>query len=122
MDGSFFIVHLAELFQPLNLTSPQDVDANHDQLSQALQMDLPITPTEVANVIAKQNPKKAQLHDTICNSTLKATPPWSAALLPVQLQHDTLAYPGRQCIVVHPKAKIKKKKNQNRFAKSKQII
>jgi len=72
-----FAVHLAEPFQPSNLASPQDFDATHDQLSQALQMDLPmhpITPSKIVDVIAKPNPKKAPGHDTICSSTIKALP------------------------------------------------
>jgi len=55
-QAEVFAVHLAERFQPLN----------HDQLSQALQMDLlmqPITSSDMADVIAKQNPKKAPGHD-----------------------------------------------------------
>jgi len=39
--------------------------------SQALQIDLPmqpITPSEIADVIAKQNTKKTLGHDTISNS------------------------------------------------------
>jgi len=34
----------------------------------------PITPSEIADVIAKQNPKKAPGHYTICNSTVKTLP------------------------------------------------
>jgi len=76
-QAEVFAAHLAERFQPFKLASLQQVEETQDQLNQALQMDMPITPfepCEVAEVIVRQSNNKAPGHDVICNATLKALP------------------------------------------------
>jgi len=76
-QAEVFAAHLSERFQPFKLASLQQVEETKDQLSQALQMDLTITPfepCEVAEVIVCQSRNKAPGHDVICNATLKALP------------------------------------------------
>ncbi|KAH8416872.1 hypothetical protein KR222_009500, partial [Zaprionus bogoriensis] len=76
-QAEVFAGHLAERFQPFELASPEQVEETLDRLSQALQMDMPIrpfNPSEIVEVIRRQNVSKAPGHDVICNATLKALP------------------------------------------------
>ncbi|TDG39683.1 hypothetical protein AWZ03_013895 [Drosophila navojoa] len=76
-QAEVFAGHLAERFQPFNLASLQEIQDTDDQLTQALQMDLPINPfdpSEIAEVNASLNTNRAPGHAAICNATLKALP------------------------------------------------